>query len=138
MTEATTTPSASGAPAAAEHPSTHAAGHQPAGAADSSAAQPEENGWEWAIVEVFGHRKHAGRVREEERFGAKMLRIDIPLKGDPAAHGWQTHWYGGSSIFSLSLTDEATALRANKPYEPPSRYLPPPGDGSRSDDDFED
>ena len=42
----------------------------------------EQDGFEWAIVEVLGHRKHAGRVREEERFGAKMLRIDVPVHGD--------------------------------------------------------
>ena len=30
------------------------------------------DGWEWAVVEIFGHRRHAGRTREEERFGAKM------------------------------------------------------------------
>jgi hypothetical protein len=92
-------------------------------------------GWDWGIVEIFGHRKHVGRVREEERFGAKMLRIDIPLKGDPATHGWQTHYYGGSSIFSFSLTDEASALRANKPYEAPARFsLAPPSDGGAGDD----
>lgn len=86
-----------------------------------------DDGWEWAIVEVFGHRRHAGRIREEERFGAKMLRIDVPNKGAPAEHGWTTHWYGGASIFSLTLTDEASALRSNKPYESPSRYaLPEP------------
>ena len=38
----------------------------------------ENDGWEWAIVEIMGHRKHAGRIREEERFGAKMLRVDVP------------------------------------------------------------
>lgn len=78
--------------------------------------------WEWAIVEIFGHRKHAGRTCEEERFGAKMLRVDVPLKGDPATHGWETHYYGGSAIFSFTLTTEATALNVNKPYEPPARY----------------
>lgn len=77
-----------------------------------------EDGWEWAIVEIFGHRCHAGRVREEERFGVKMLRVDIPTKGDPSAHGWTTHFYGGSAIFSYSLTDEASVMRANRPYEP--------------------
>lgn len=87
-----------------------------------TAAEQESDGWEWAIVEIFGHRSHAGRCREEERFGAKMLRVDIPIKGDPAAHGWKTHYYGGSSIFSYSLTDEASAMRANKPYERPSAY----------------
>lgn len=108
--------------------------HEPAAEPLVEAAQPEESGWEWAIVEVFGHRKHAGRIREEERFGAKMLRIDIPEKGDPEANGWKTHWYGGSSIFSLALTDEATALRINKPYEPPARYSLPAPDQEEDDD----
>jgi hypothetical protein len=81
----------------------------------------EADGWEWAIVEIFGHRKHPGRTREEERFGAKMLRIDVPKKGDPAAHGWETLYYGGSAIFSFGLTDEATVMRINRPYEPAAR-----------------
>lgn len=88
-----------------------------------AAIEADDDGWEWAIVEIFGHRRHAGRTREEERFGAKMLRIDIPVKGDAPANGWQTHYYGGSSIFSFSLSDEATVMRANKPYEPPSRMI---------------
>lgn len=80
-----------------------------------------EPGWDWAIVEIFGHRKHAGRIREEERFGTKMLRIDIPIEGDPAVKGWRSHYYSGGSIFSLSLTDEASVLAANAPYRPASR-----------------
>lgn len=84
----------------------------------------EGDGWEWMIVEIMGHRKHAGRVREEERFGARMLRIDVPVKGDPATHGWLTHYYGGAAIFGVTFTDEATALRINKPYEAPGRFLP--------------
>lgn len=88
-----------------------------------------DDGWEWAIVEVFGHRKHAGRVREEERFGAKLLRIDIPVKGDATANGWETHYYGGSSLFSFTPCSEETAIRLNKPYEPPARFsLPAPED----------
>jgi hypothetical protein len=87
---------------------------------DGSAAP--DDGWEWAIVEIFGHRRHAGRVREEERFGAKLLRIDVPIKGDPLANGWETHWYGGSSIFSFTLTDQESVMRANKSYEAPSRF----------------
>lgn len=88
----------------------------------------EDDSFEWAVVEVFGHRRHTGRIREEERFGAKMLRIDVPNEGNPAVRGWTTHWYGGASIFSLTLTDEATALRANKPYSPAGRYLMSPDD----------
>jgi hypothetical protein len=92
-------------------------------------ANQQNDGWEWAVVEIFGHRRHAGRTREEEKFGAKMLRIDVPVKGDPEANGWETHYYGGASIFSFTLTDEASALRMNKPYEPPARYaLPAPNE----------
>lgn len=95
-----------------------------------------DEGWEWAIVEIFGHRRHAGRARQEERFGTKMLRIDVPVEGNPDEKGWTTHYYGGSSIFSYSLTDEASALRANKPWAPPSRIsLPAPED--HDDDGFD-
>jgi hypothetical protein len=86
-------------------------------AIDDSAA----DGWEWMLVEIMGHRSHWGRARQEERFGAKMLRIDVPVMGDVAANGWSTHYYGGASIFSFTLTDEATVMAHNKPYEPPAR-----------------
>lgn len=95
---------------------------------------PADDGWEWAIVEVFGHRRHAGRTREEERFGAKLLRVDIPNKGDPAAHGWTTHYYGGSSIFSFSPAEEAACLKINKPCEPPARYALTAPDEEDGDD----
>lgn len=93
-------------------------------------SETETSGWEWAMVEIFGHRRHAGRAREEDRFGSKMLRIDVPIKGDPDKNGWETHWYGGSSIFSYTLTDEPSVMRSNRPYEPPSTYrLPAPDYG---------
>lgn len=111
---------------------------------NEAATAGEEQPFEWAIVEIFGHRKHAGRTREEERFGSKMLRIDVPsLLVDPVEEGkvmswsvekWTTFYYGGASIFSFTLTDEATVMRASRPYIPASRYLPPPVD---DDDDFE-
>lgn len=97
-----------------------------------AASTTEGDGWEWMFVEIMGHRSHWGRTREEERLGAKMLRVDVPIKGDPQAHGWATHYYGGASIFSFSLTDEETVRTRNKPYEPAARYrLPAPV----SDDD---
>jgi hypothetical protein len=86
------------------------------------------DGWEWARVEIFGHRVHCGRTREEERFGAKMIRIDIPLKGDPAANGWETVYYGGSSIFSFALITEAAAIKENRPWDSPARLAYEPFD----------
>lgn len=99
--------------------------------------QAEANAWEWAIVEIFGHRKHAGRIREEERFGAKMLRIDIPTVDTEGkiAEAWTSHWYGGSSIFSMTLTDEPTVLRANKPnaWDTPARLSYEPDEDDTDD-----
>lgn len=37
----------------------------------------------WAIVELMGHVRLAGYVTEEERFGAKLGRIDIHAKENP-------------------------------------------------------
>ncbi|CAN7382783.1 hypothetical protein LJR220_003404 [Bradyrhizobium sp. LjRoot220] len=91
-----------------------------------------DDGWEWCFLEIMGHRSHWGRSRQEERFGAKMIRIDVPTDGDPAK-GWTTHYYGGASIFSYSLTTEAMVMKKNTPWAPPARIaLPAPAPG---DDD---
>lgn len=79
----------------------------------------------WACVEIFGHRKHYGRVTEVEKFGTKMLRIDVPtvreapLLGQPET--FETFIYGGGSIFSLTpMTEEASRKWAD--YERPKPY----------------
>ncbi|MBJ6722403.1 hypothetical protein I2750_19575 [Bacillus sp. PR5] len=104
---------------------------------------PIDDEFEWAVVEVFGHRRHAGRAREEERFGAKMLRIDIPSLAwpdnqpeakEPIITGWVTHFYGGASIFSYTLTTEQTAMQMNRPYKPASIYALPEPDAPDDDE----
>lgn len=90
--------------------------------ANASERSTDLDEWEWAVVEIMGHRRHAGRTREVERFGSKMLRVDVPNKGAPAEHGWTTHFYPGTALFCFTPSDEATCLRMNKPYEAPARY----------------
>lgn len=75
----------------------------------SASEAPEE----YAVVEIFGHRRHCGRVLEVDRFGAKLLRIDVPKDGK-FENGYTSHFYGGSSIFSFSPCDLATVERANQ------------------------
>lgn len=98
---------------------------------EAAAPISPEDGWDWGMLEIMGHRRHAGRYREEERFGSKMIRIDVPKviidRGDDAgappvlkAETWQTHFYSGGAIFSLTPATEAAVFEANKPYEPPS------------------
>lgn len=64
----------------------------------------------WAIVEVMGHQRYAGRLTEHQIAGAGMLRIDVP----PVAENRPgfTKFFGPSSIFSITPTDEDTAVKA--------------------------
>lgn len=62
-----------------------------------------ENGM-WAIVELMGHVKVAGYVTEEERFGVKMGRVDIP-----SSDGDVTQYFGGSSVYRITPVTEQVA-----------------------------
>jgi hypothetical protein len=74
----------------------------------------------YAVIEVFGHRRLAGRIAEVEQYGTKLLRIDIPEKGK-FENGFKSQLYGGASLFSVTHCDLATVERMNKPYEPMGR-----------------
>ena len=68
----------------------------------------------WALVELMGHRRLAGRVTEEVRFGAAMLRIDVP---DPAG-GSTTQFYGPTAIYCVTPITEETARRFAGRFQP--------------------
>lgn len=93
-------------------------------------APADNEGWEWAIVEIFGHRRHVGKAREEEKFGAKLLRIDVPKLGPgPDEITWSSHFYGGSSLFSYTPTDERTVMKyAQREYTPAIPFRDHSGD----------
>lgn len=98
---------------------------------------------QWGILELMGHVRVAGRVTEEERFGAKMGRIDVP-KDD----GMHTQYFGGSSVYRFSPTSEEVARAAARGItaEPVHRWelpslktasLPPPPDEAEFGDEHE-
>lgn len=75
----------------------------------------------WCVVELMGHIKVAGFVTEEEHFGAKMGRIDIPAGGGETA---VTQYFGGSSVYRITPVTEgmARAFAANNRPKPIQRY----------------
>lgn len=80
----------------------------------------------WAIVELMGHVRMAGRVTEEERFGSKVGRVDIP-KDD----GFTTVYFTAASIYRLTATTEELARAAAKGNQPKPVYqyeLPKPAE----------
>jgi hypothetical protein len=67
----------------------------------------------WAIVELMGHRKMAGRVSEQVIAGAALLRIDVPdvTAADGQALKGFTQFYGASSIYCLTPSTEEICKR---------------------------
>lgn len=66
--------------------------------------RPEPQVEQWAIVELMGHVRLAGKLTEVERFGCKMGRIDIP-RGE----GFYTKFFGGQSVYAITLVSEEAA-----------------------------
>jgi hypothetical protein len=68
----------------------------------------------WAIVELMGHVKLAGKLTEVERFGAKMGRLDIPQ----ADGSYVTQFFGGGSIYRITPVSEEVARHVVKSTDP--------------------
>lgn len=68
----------------------------------------------WAIVEQMGFKKRVGKISEVEMYGAKMLRVDLPVFGDDAAPrsitGWITEFAGGPSIYNITPVSEEVGI----------------------------
>lgn len=85
----------------------------------------------WAVLELMGHRRLGGLVREDLFAGSKVIRIEIP-DGD----GFTTQFYGGGSLYALTPTTEeiARAVAARNQPAPVHRWeLPPPSTPSTAD-----
>lgn len=86
--------------------------HRIHGVSDTDSVGPVH---QWAVCELMGHVRLAGRLSEVEKFGVKMGQLDIP-KGD----GFYTRLFGGASVYSITMVDEATArIIAERSEVPP-------------------
>ena len=76
---------------------------------------------EWAIIELFGHQRIAGRVSEQQIGGESFIRVDVP----PAnCNGTQfepmTKLYGPGAIYCITpVTEQAARLAAAAAVERP-------------------
>lgn len=61
----------------------------------------------YALVELFGHTKLAGRIREVQMFGAPAMCVEVPAVGDRPG---SVHYYGRAAVFGWHIIDEAEAL----------------------------
>jgi hypothetical protein len=65
----------------------------------------ETNFDEWAILELMGHRRLAGKVTDAVIGGGAFLRIDVPTEND----GYSTQYYSPGSIYCITPTSEQIA-----------------------------
>lgn len=63
----------------------------------------------WAIVEVMGHGRYAGKISEDTRFGPALLRVEVPAVNDHAA--FEKH-FGAAAIYSVTPCTELVAREA--------------------------
>lgn len=71
---------------------------------------------EWAVLELMGHRKYAGRISEVERFGAAMARLEVFAEGDEEPRFTQD--YSPQAIYCLTPCTEALARRYSNRHRP--------------------
>lgn len=99
----------------------------------------------FALIELFGHQRIAGKVTEQAIGGCNFVRVDVPaVDGQPAF----TKLYGNGAIYAITPVTEEIAVAAAKnyrtvpvtPYEIPelralrSQSALPMGDGHDDDD----
>jgi hypothetical protein len=78
---------------------------------------------QWAIVELMGHVRLAGRLTEESYFGVALGRIDIPnddLKlGDEP---FVPQYFSGWSVYRITPVSEEAARRVAAMAKPAPIY----------------
>lgn len=60
----------------------------------------------WAVVELFGHTKIAGRCTERSIAGTNMLQVDVPETQHSPAF---SRLLGGAAIYAINPCDEEIA-----------------------------
>ena len=108
----------------------------PQPAAEAQATPPADAG-QWAILELMGHTRMAGRISEAPLCGATVLRVDVPevtvhasayRNGGPATDSRRipapTKLLTLQAVYALNPVDEATATAAAHlfAHEPVSPY----------------
>lgn len=67
----------------------------------------------WAIVELFGHQKIAGKLTEQVIGGCNFIRVDVPAFEDSTAF---TKLYTQGAIYGVTFVSEQIARAAAQSF----------------------
>lgn len=73
----------------------------------------------WAVVELFGHQRIAGRVTEATIGGCAFVRVDVPVTEKREAY---TKYFSNGAIYALTPCDAEVGRLAAEDIE---RYTVP-------------
>ena len=73
---------------------------------------------EWAILELMGHRRLAGKVSDAVIGGGAFLRIDIPGQDDRQT----TQYYSPGAVYCITPTTEEVARAVALSCQPTPVY----------------
>jgi hypothetical protein len=77
---------------------------------------------EWALLDLFGHQRIAGRVRNASIGGGSFIRLDVPAIGEQEA---LTRFISPNAVYSITPMSEKTVrtlIKSGLRCEPISRY----------------
>jgi hypothetical protein len=93
----------------------------------------------WALLELFGHSKVAGRLTSRKLGTEIMFQVDVPRGATEFSH---SELYSPKAVFAIKPTTEdwcrrwsvyaAKTIRDVLPYVPESRQLNGPPDSERT------
>lgn len=65
----------------------------------------------WALIELFGHNRIAGKCSEQNIAGTNFLRVDVPETKNNAAF---TRFLGHAAIYAINPVTEEVAIELAK------------------------
>jgi hypothetical protein len=76
---------------------------------------------DWAILELMGHRRLAGKVSECQIAGASFVRIDVPAEKEADI---STQFYSPQAVYCITPTSEdiARSIASQARPEPVHRW----------------
>jgi hypothetical protein len=93
----------------------------------------------WVVLELMGHRRLGGYLREQVIGGASFLRLDIPADSGTLLERTATQFYSPSAVYCITPTTEETARAVAKLGQPaPVQRWELPARSTRDDDEYDD
>lgn len=96
----------------------------------------------WVALEIMGHRRHVGVMRETTVGGAAFIEIHVPIvsevDGTARVTDWQIYTYAPAAVFGFHPTTQELAIKAATPWTLRSAALPDLSDDTTDDDSLDD